>query len=89
MPAGVAILPYAADAMVLANKIRGVRAVQGTRGQSVAAGLRRFDANILIIEHAFSSFHEMRAMVRQFATERPGQAAARTLMEAVNRIERA
>lgn len=68
--AGVAVLPYAADAMVLANKIPGIRAVQGTRADSVAAAVRRFGANLLIIEHSFSSFFEMRTMVRLFAAER-------------------
>ncbi|MGC9455519.1 MAG: RpiB/LacA/LacB family sugar-phosphate isomerase [Phycisphaerae bacterium] len=68
--AGVAVLPYAADAMVLANKISGIRAVQGTRPDSVGAAVRRFGANLLIIEHAFSSFFEMRTMVRLFAAER-------------------
>ncbi|MFP3938310.1 MAG: RpiB/LacA/LacB family sugar-phosphate isomerase [Phycisphaerae bacterium] len=68
--AGVALLPYAADAMVLANKIPGIRAVQGTRPDSVGAAVRRFGANLLVIEHAFSSFFEMRTMVRLFAAER-------------------
>ena len=63
---GVALMPYAADAMVLANKLPGVRAVQGTRSDSVAAAMRHFGANVLILEHALSSFHELRAMVRVF-----------------------
>jgi len=46
---GVAILPYAADAMVLANKIKGIRAVQGTRPDSVSAGVRHLGANLLIV----------------------------------------
>ena len=86
--AGVAILPYAAGATLLANKIKGIRAVQGTRPDSVSAALRHFDANILVIEHALSTFHEMRAMVRRFATERTGRPAAEVLMAAVGELER-
>jgi len=81
-PAGIAILPYAADAMVVANKIKGIRAVQGTRLDSVAAALRHFDANVLILEHTLSVFHEMRAMVRLFAAPRaasPGGAVCETI----------
>lgn len=86
--AGVAILPHAADAIVLANKIDGIRAVQGTRSGSVAAALRHFDANMLIVEHAFSTYHEIRAMVRAFATQRTGTAAAAVLMDTVGQLER-
>ena len=85
---GVAILPHAADAMVLANKFRGIRAVQGTRSASVEAAIRHFGANVLIVEHAFSTFHEMRQMVRLFAAQRQTQAAAGALMAAVSEMER-
>ncbi len=88
LAAGVAILPYAAEAMVLAGKIRGVRPVQGSRSDSVAAALRRFDANVLIIEHAFSSFHEMRSMIRIFAADRTGVPLSKSLMDAVAELER-
>jgi ribose 5-phosphate isomerase RpiB len=88
LAAGVAILPYAADAMVLANKMPGIRAVQGTRLQSVSAALRHFDANMLILETAFSSFHEMRTMIRQFASERTASPMADTLLAAVAGLER-
>jgi ribose 5-phosphate isomerase RpiB len=87
--AGAVILPYAADAMVLANKTRGIRAVQGTRAASVAAALRHFAPNLLVLEHAFSTYHEMRAMIRMFAHERPARAAAKALLEAVGKLERA
>jgi len=88
LAAGVAILPYAADAMVLANKMPGIRAVQGTRVQSVSAALRHFGANMLILETAFSSFHEMRTMIREFASERTGSPMADTLLAAVTELER-
>lgn len=87
--AGVAILPYAADAMVVANKTRGVRAVQGTQLESVAAALRHFDANVLVVEHAFCMFHEMRAMVRMFAARRTAAVAGGAVCEAISKLERA
>ncbi len=86
--AGVAIMPYAADAMVLANKITGIRAVQGTRLESVKAGLRHFGANVLILEHAFSTFHEMCTMIRAFTNNRANKVSSGVLLEAVGREER-
>ena len=79
--------PYAADAIVLANKIAGIRAVQGTCVQSVAAAMRHFDANVLILEHALSTFHEMRMMVRQFVTQRTGVPIAKAVMDAIGQLE--
>ncbi|MCK4625627.1 MAG: RpiB/LacA/LacB family sugar-phosphate isomerase, partial [Phycisphaerae bacterium] len=87
LAAGVAVLPYAADAMVLANKINGIRAVQGTRLGSVQAGIRHFGANILILEHAFSTFHEMCTMIRVFTNNRAGVSSG-DLLEAIGREER-
>lgn len=85
--AGVAVLPYAANAVLLANKIRGVRAVQATRPESVAAAVRHFGANVLVVEHAFSTFHEMRRMMRSFALERPGPPMYQELMDLVAQLE--
>ena len=65
---GVAILPYAADAMVLAGKIKGICPVQGTRVESVAAALRHFGTNLLVLEHAVSTYHELRTMLSTFAS---------------------
>lgn len=87
LSAGVAILPYAADAMVLTNKIKGIRAVQGTRPRSVSAALRHFGANVLIIEHAFCTFHEIRTMARLFAAARTAQPLADVLLSAVAELE--
>ncbi len=84
---GVAVLPYAADAMVLVNKIDGIRAVQGTRVGSVQAGIRHFGANVLILEHAFSTFHEMCTMIRVFTNNRAGVSSG-DLLEAIGREER-
>jgi ribose 5-phosphate isomerase RpiB len=88
LPAGVVVMPYAADAMVLANKIKSIRAVQGTRLGSVQAGLRHFGANVLILEHAFSTFHEMCTIIRAFTNGRGNQATSGLLLEAVGREER-
>lgn len=86
--AGVAILPYAADAMVLANKFRGIRALQATSLESVAAGVRRLGANLLVVEHAVSTYHEMRSMVRQFSARRTTEPTNKVLLKAVEALER-
>lgn len=87
--AGVAVLPYAADAMVLANKVRGIRAVQGSRPDGVAAAVRHFAPNLLVLEHTLSTYHEMRAMIRAFAAARTGETQAKVLMETVAELEKA
>ena len=84
--AGAAILPYAADAMVLAGKIKGIRPVQGTRPESVAAGLRHFGANLLVLEHAFSTHHQLRTMLLALAGG--GRGAGRALEAALTELER-
>ena len=84
---GVAILPYAADAMVLAGKIKGIRPVQGTRAESVAAARRHFAANLLVLEHAFSTYHQMRTMLREFVGG--ARSAGGSLEAAVAELERA
>jgi hypothetical protein len=87
LTAGVTMLPHAADAMLLAGKMSGIRPVQGTRPDSVAAAIRHYGANLLIVEHAFSTYHEMRQMVRIFATRRSVQNAAQKLLATVRQIE--
>ncbi len=64
---GVVVAPYGAGAMLLASKFKGVRPVQGTRADSVAAAMRHYGANVLVLEHAYATFHEMRAMAQRFA----------------------
>jgi len=88
LAAGVAILPEAAEAMVLANKIKGIRAVQGTRPECVQGAVRRFGANVLILEHAFNTFHEMRRMVRVFAAGRPSGEPNGAMSAALAEMER-
>ena len=84
---GVVIARYGAGAMALAGKSRGIRPVQGTRPASVEAAMRQFAANLLVIEHAFSTFHEMRTMIRLFAAGAGGQPADKGLTEALARLE--
>ena len=86
---GVAVLPYAAEAMVLANKLRGIRAVQGTTKASIAAALRRFDANVLIVEHSASTFFEIGSMIRLFASQRCGSGTNSALLATLTELERA
>jgi len=86
---GAAVLPYAADAMVLANKVRGIRAVQGTRPESVAAAMRHFAPNLLVVEHTFSTYHEMRAMVREFSAAAAGAPPTGVLTDNIAELERA
>jgi ribose 5-phosphate isomerase RpiB len=85
---GVVILPYASDAMIVANKIRGIRAVQGTRLPSVLSAVRHVGANVLILEHAFSTFHEMRSMIAGFAAGLGKQGAAEAIVKTIGELER-
>ena len=70
---GIVLVPQAADAMILTAKHRSIRPVQGTRPDSVRNALRHYDANVLVIEHAACTFHEMREMIRLFVSARPGR----------------
>jgi hypothetical protein len=85
---GVAVLPYAADAMVLANKFAGVRAVQGTCVASVSGAIRHIGANLLVLEHRLCTFYELRAMARAFITDRMLCGAAGDVMAAIAEVER-
>lgn len=84
---GVLLLPQAADAMLLASKHRGVRPVQGSRLEDVATAIRHFDANLLVIEHAGGTFHEMRQMVRLFVGPREKRNTAKVLLNALAELE--
>jgi hypothetical protein len=87
MACGVALLPYAANAMVLANKIVGVRAVQATRIESVLGGIRHIGANVLVAEHRLSTFHELRAMTRSFICDRMVSGAAADIVAFIRQLE--
>jgi hypothetical protein len=86
---GVAILPTAAEGVLLGNKIPGIRAVQGTRTDGLATAIRRFAPNLLVLEHTSASYHEMRTMIRAFAAERPPRATAKVLMDTLAELEKA
>lgn len=88
VPLGVAIMPHAADAMMLANKFKGIRAVQGTRAESVAGAIRHFGANLLVLEHAASTFHEMRQMVRTLLAEPRKAPPPGRLMDTLKELEK-
>jgi hypothetical protein len=72
--------------MAVAGKVKGIRPVQGTRVESVAAALRHFGANLLVLEHAFSTHHQMRTMLRTLAAG--GKGAGGALEAALVELER-
>jgi len=82
------VRPYAAAAMVLANKIRGIRAVQGASRAAVRAACAEFKANVLIVEQATSTFHEVRTMVQTFAAGLAAMGQTNPLLDAVAELER-
>ena len=67
---GTIIDRYAAAGVVLAGKIKGIRPVQGVSTAAVLAGLRQFDANLLLVGHAGLSLYEIRSMIERFAAGR-------------------
>ena len=87
LPAGVAIVPQAADAMVLAGKVKGVRPVQATMPESLARAMRSFGANMLILEAASGTYHQMRTMIRLLAAGGPAGAQTSPLHAALVELE--
>jgi len=86
--AGLVLVPLAAEALVLANKVRGIRAVQGAAPESVSTAVERLAPNVLVIEHATATFHEIRTMVRTFAAGLAGRGANAALSDAIDSLER-
>jgi hypothetical protein len=83
---GIAIDKHPAMGMVYAGKLPRIRPVQGASVSAVEAGLRQFDANLLVIGHADVSQFEMQTMIRRFAL---ASSPARTaLMETLEQLER-
>jgi hypothetical protein len=78
LTAGVVIAPFATDVMVVAGKMRGIRPVQGTSDDAVAAAVRHYD----------SGFGQMRAMIRTFTAARTPLPVA-DIMKAIDRHEKA
>jgi ribose 5-phosphate isomerase RpiB len=84
---GVVIAPHGAGLLALAGKCAGVRPVQATRPASVEAALRQFGANLLVVEHAFSTFHEIRTMVRLFLSAAESFPTDKALADALARLD--
>lgn len=85
---GVALFPFGADAQVMANKVPGIRAVQGTVVESVAASVRRINTNLLVLEHRLSTFHELRAMTRIFVQNRMVSGIAKDVISRIEELEK-
>ena len=85
---GVALFPFGADAVIMANKIPGIRAVQGTRIESVSASIRRLNSNLLVLEHRLSTFHELRAMTRIFIQSRMVAGLADDVIGKIEELEK-
>ncbi len=82
---GIAIDKHAAMGMVYGAKCPRIRPVQGVAIAPVEAGIRQFDANLLVIGYADVSQFEMQTMIRKFAlAARP---ARTTLMESLEQLE--
>jgi ribose 5-phosphate isomerase RpiB len=85
---GVVMVPLAADAVVLANKVAGIRAVQGIRPDNLALAMARLAPNVLVLEHSSATFHEVRTMLRMFAGGQRANGTAKVLLGAVEKLER-
>lgn len=85
---GVALFPYGADALIMANKVPGIRAVQGTKIESVAASVRRLNTNLLVLEHRVSTFHELRSMAGLFVRNRMVSGLADDVIRKIEEIEK-
>ena len=86
---GVVMVPQAADAVVLANKVRGIRAVQGASPGSLALAMARLAPNVLVLEHSSATFHEIRTMLRMFAAGQTSKGQADAVISAIEKLERA
>jgi len=85
---GVVMVPLAADAVVLANKVRGIRAVQGIRPDGLALAMARLAPNVLVLEHSSATFHEIRTMLRMFAATNASKGQADAVISAIEKLER-
>ena len=84
---GVIIDRYAAAGMVLAAKIKGIRAVQGVSAAAVEAALRQFNANVLVIGHAIHSVYEIRSMIDRFSAGRRMGRDRTILLDELEKLE--
>jgi hypothetical protein len=85
---GVVMVPFAAEAVALAGKIRGIRAVQGVRLDSLSAAIARLGPNVLVLEHSSCTFHELRTMLRSFAAGLGSVGKNSAVLDAIDELER-
>ena len=63
---GVLLPPHVAAGMCLANRLRGVRAVNGVDAPAVAAAAAAVGANLLVIDPRAGTFFQLKQMVAEF-----------------------
>ena len=84
---GVLLDRHAAAGVALAGKVRGIRPVQGVSVAAVLAGLRQFNANVLVIGHAQASVYEIRTMIDRFASARRMGRDRTALLDTIEQLE--
>lgn len=87
LSAGVAIVPHAAEALLLAAKVKGAFPVQGISLDGVARALRKFGANVVVLEPASSTYHQMRMMIRLLAGGTTTAPEASPVVSALKELE--
>jgi ribose 5-phosphate isomerase RpiB len=70
----------------VANKCRGIRAALGLCLPSVEQAVRQFAANVLVIEPAHQTMHQIRQMVQRFVTLRASD-SAKAALDAIAAME--
>jgi hypothetical protein len=64
---GVLMVKSAAEAIVYANRCPSIRAVVGTCLESVEQGISAVAANVLVVEHPYKNFSQIRNLLSRFA----------------------
>jgi ribose 5-phosphate isomerase RpiB len=65
--AALLVVQNAAGTMVFANRCPSIRAVVGTCLEAVEQGIQQIGANVLVIEHAYKTFPQIKTMLARFA----------------------
>jgi hypothetical protein len=65
---GVVLTAWPAAALMVANKVRGVRAVAADRPETVGVAMRQAAPNMLVVDPSTATFHELRSAVRLFVS---------------------
>ena len=65
---GVVLTTWPAEAVMIANKVAGVRAIGADRPDALGRSLRSMAPNVLVVDPSAATFHELRSLVRLFAT---------------------